>query len=59
MRQPEPYPEFRRFAGLPWRWWRHLPHLVIPVFVIEDQMIRCSICWRECERLHHVREPKP
>jgi hypothetical protein len=44
--EPEPPREFRTFAGLPYTWWRHLPHWHIAVFLNRIGHIRCAICWR-------------
>lgn len=39
--------EYQRFLGLPWRWWRHLPHWHVAVFLNEIGYIKCAVCWKD------------
>jgi hypothetical protein len=42
-----PPQEFRRFLGMPWRWWRHIPHWHIAVYLNEVGRVKCSVCWQD------------
>lgn len=53
---PDPGPphRYQRFMLLPWHWWRHLPHLHIPVATYAGP-VRCAICWRTAGPLNRRR----
>jgi hypothetical protein len=46
MTEHVPPPAYRSHWGLPWRWWRHVPHLHRLAYLPGIGHVKCLTCWQ-------------